>query len=175
MERKIKTLSFTTNRALCLGFCFCLLSVSLATAQSDQQTSADCTFEDGKQLSVRYQPVEAKKPPANNEAWAPGGSPLILFSQTNLDLAGTEVPVGAYSMYVVPSKDQWTLVVNRNVSAEAKYDKEQDLVRIPMQTAELSQPVNRLKVTFGRVAPKQCNMRIYYQNVGAFGIEMKEK
>lgn len=154
---------------------FCLLFVQLALSQSTPQVSTDCIYEDGKQLSIRYNPVASGKLPGKGQVWAPGGSPMFLFSQADLNLAGTEVPVGAYSLYVIPSENQWTLVVNKNVNAAATYDKSQDIVRMPMQTAKLGSPVDQLQIAFGRMTPTQCNLRIYYGSVGAFGVEMQEK
>ena len=37
-------------------------------------------------------------------------------------------------MYLIPGEDEWTLVINKNVTAGSKYDEGDDLVRAPMQT-----------------------------------------
>ncbi len=99
---------------------------------------------------------------------------MILFTQTEVTLANTTIPIGAFSMYVIPGKDSWTLVINRNVTAGAKYDQQQDLVRAPMEMGQLSQPEKQLGVYFGRIGPKQCNLRIYHGKTGLWA-ELKEK
>jgi hypothetical protein len=158
-----------------------LSAASESTLAQGNQTktntlTAVCTFTDEKELSVRYDPSgPAKK---NNlpsgELWPPSGSPMYLFTQTELSLNKTEIPAGAYSMYLIPDKEKWTLIVNKSVSAGAPYDQQQDLLRVPMEIGQLSQGKPRIKVVFGHLAPRQCNMRIYYGKTGAWA-EFKEK
>lgn len=138
-------------------------------------TMATCNFEDGKQISVRYPlgvTAKADKLPMK-ELWAPGGSPLVLFTQTDLTVADAVVPAGAYFLYVVPDKEKWTLVVNKNVTANAPYNQQQDLVRVPMELGSFSEP-EPFSVILGHVAPKQCNMRIYFGKTGSW-VEFREK
>jgi hypothetical protein len=83
-------------------------------------------------------------------------------------------PDGAYSLYVIPEKQSWTLVVNRNVTPGSKYDEKQDLVRVPMQIGEVEDTFEQPQVAFAQVGPKQCNMRLYYEKVGTWA-EFREK
>ena len=99
---------------------------------------------------------------------------MLLFTSADLKVGNAEIPVGAYSMYVIPGKDKWTLVVSKNVSENGKYDQQQDLLRAPMGTGTLNSPVQPPSVDLGHTAAKQCNMRLYYQKTGAF-IEFEEK
>lgn len=98
---------------------------------------------------------------------------MILFTQSAVDLGSSVIPEGAYSLYVIPEKHTWTLVVNRNVITGHKYDERQDLVRAPMQIGEID-IVKQPKVVFAHVAPKQCNMRLYYEQTGAWA-EFQER
>jgi hypothetical protein len=77
-------------------------------------------------------------------------------------------------MYVIPHRGNWTLILNKNVSEGSKYDEHQDLSRAEMQMGQLSQPNQQFSVFFGHVAPKQCNMRMYYGKTGTW-VEFKEK
>jgi len=155
--------------------CLWLLAIPVARAQSAEQATASCTFEDGKQISVRYHAVGSEHKLATGRVWPPVGSPLILFSEGNLLLGGAQIPVGAYSMYVIPREKVWTLVVNRDVTPGGKYDEQQDIVRVPMQIADAIQSVDRLQVVFVRAAAKQCNLRFYYGKIGVYGAELKEQ
>jgi hypothetical protein len=77
-------------------------------------------------------------------------------------------------MYIIPSERQWTLIVNKSVDAGSRYDKQQDILRTPMQIGSLSQPTKRVQLAFGHIAPKQCNLRLYRAKAGAW-LEFKEK
>ncbi|HEX3351563.1 MAG TPA: DUF2911 domain-containing protein [Terriglobales bacterium] len=161
------------RKAIACLFLVIVLPV-LCGAQTQDSKSSACTFDDGKQISVRYEPaaVTNHRLP-DDKIWSPGNSPMFLFTSAPLEVGDTQIPVGAYSMYVIPQKDRWTLVFNKNVSEESKYDEHQDVVRAVMQVGQLSdaQPFG---VFFGHSAPKQCNMRIYEGKTGTW-IEFKEQ
>lgn len=153
---------------------FTLVNSGLAQTPSSSTTAA-CSFQDGRQLSVRHTSDEAvlgKDKLPEGKLWIPGGAPLFLFTEVPLSVGNLEIPVGAYSMYLIPEKGNWTLVLNKKVTEAEKYDKGQDLARVPMEIGQLSAP-EKFAISFGHVAPKQCNMRIYYGKTGAWA-EFKE-
>ncbi|MGA7634536.1 MAG: DUF2911 domain-containing protein [Terriglobales bacterium] len=166
-----------------LAVCVLLVSqltirgVSQPAPASSQSAEAVCTFDDGKQLKVEYHDSTAKGPEKfhDGKIWEPGGSPMFLFTQAPLGLAGSVIPEGAYSLYVIPEKNSWTLVVNRNVAAtNVKYDEQQDLVRAPMGIGQIHKPIKPAQIAFDHIAPKQCNLRLYYETTGAWA-ELHEK
>jgi hypothetical protein len=166
-----------------LAVCIIVMSQSLlavaAAAQAqpaDPTSSATCDFQDGKEITAQYYSavMSDKDLPRNGKVWLPGGSPITLFTQVALVLNHVDIPVGAYSVYVIPNKKEWTLVVSKNVTSPKTYDEKQDLVRAPMELGIVSSPPKQLDLSFAHVAPKQCSIRIYYETTGAF-VEFGEK
>ena len=145
----------------------------LPARAADNTATATCNFEDGKQMSVRYD-QESGKTLHNGKVWTPGNEAMTLFTQTELLAGNADIPVGAYSLYIIPGKDNWTLIVNKNVSAPTKYDEHQDIVRMTMEKGELGQAEKQFNIVFGQMGPKQCNMRIYYGTTGTWA-EFQEK
>jgi hypothetical protein len=143
--------------------------------QTPAMSTTSCSFQDGKQISVRYDSVinGDKKALPMGRLWMPGGQPMWLFTQAALTVDTSEIPIGAYSLYIIPDKQDWILIVNRNVSAGSNYNEHEDLARVRMSLGQLSESQKDLSVFFGHVAPKQCNMRIYYGKSGAWA-EFKE-
>jgi len=148
-----------------------LVLAIIAQTGAAQETAADsltgsavCAFGDGKQLSTRYNPVEVGRNEGafTGKVWAPGGSAMAFFTETEVILGNTLLPAGGYTMYLLPGKKDWTLIVSRNVTIDGKYDKNQDLVRANMQTGELSQAEGQLKVFFGHSGPKRCEINVDY-------------
>ena len=139
-----------------------------------QEATATCSFENDKQMSVQYLRSSASERLPVGKVWTPGNSSIFLYTQTDLSLANTPIPVGAYSLFIIPGKDNWTLVVNRNVTPGSKYDEKQDLVRAPMEIGQLSAAEKEFAVSFGRMAARQCSMRLYYGKTGAF-VDFTEK
>jgi hypothetical protein len=148
-----------------------LLCVSAAPGwAADVESQAICTFTDQNEVSVRYNPVSTRDSsrPQNGKVWAPGGSPLLLFAQTPITVNNVDLPVGAYSLYLIPNKSDWTLIVNKNVNPRGTYSEKDDLVRTKMESAPLGSPSDHLNVSFGRIAPKQCELRVYYDKIGTW-------
>ncbi len=131
-------------------------------------STTTCNLDDGRQVYVRYNAVSAKQErPANGKPWAPGGTPMTLFTEAQLSLASSMIPIGAYSVFAIPAKGNWTLVVNKNVTAGAAYDQKQDIARGPMETAQVDEPSQMLEVAFAHVGSR-CTLRIYMGKVAAF-------
>ncbi|MEY2412740.1 MAG: hypothetical protein QOD84_1346 [Acidobacteriaceae bacterium] len=160
-----------------------LLSIALSSNPAPaQQPAADadrattyCDFADGNQLTVQYSRAASRDGDLRDgRIWQPAGAPMILYVQTPLTFGDSQVPVGAFSLYVLPGRKQWTLIVNKNVSPGSKYDQKDDVARGPMEVGEVGDPVKPAQVSFAHTSPKGCSLQIYYGKVGAFGSEFKE-
>src|SRR3954468_11687729 len=146
-----------------------LLLVPWAAAQSGASSSTTtCNLDDGRQVYVRYNAVAANKEKVQNgRAWAPGGSPMTLFTETQLSLGSSVIPIGAYTVYPIPARGNWTLAVNKNVTAGAAYDEKQDIARAQMETAQVESPSETLEVAFAHVG-NRCSLRIYIGKTASF-------
>ena len=92
---------------------------------------------------------------------------MTLFTEAQLQLGSSMIPIGAYSVYPIPAKDHWTLVVNKNVTPGAAYDEKQDIARAPMETAQVDQASEALEVAFAHVGAR-CTLRIYMGKSASF-------
>jgi hypothetical protein len=151
------------------------LSGMAAWAQDDASgASATCNFDQEKQLVVQYQRVQVslKKPLSTQvpfgKVWAPGGKSMTLFTNTPIQIGSRMLPIGAYTLFLVPNSKQWTLIVSKSTDTSGTYDQQQDLVRIPLESGELPSPEDSLNVSFAHVAPQQCNIRIDLDKYGHF-------
>jgi hypothetical protein len=154
-------------RAVLISLLFTPCLTRPLAAQSNTSTTT-CNLEDGRQVQVRYVPVaNGKEKIPNGKPWAPGGTPMTLFSEAQLSLGSSTIPIGAYSVYPIPAKDHWTLVVNKNVTPGAAYDDKQDIARTPMETAQVAQPSDALEVAFAHVGAR-CTLRIYIGKTASF-------
>jgi hypothetical protein len=144
-----------------------LTYAAICPAQSAPSSTASCYLDDGRQVFIRYNAVTTKTDkPANGKPWAPGGIPMTLFTEAQLSFGGRTIPIGAFTVYPFPSKDKWTLVVNKNVTAGAPYDEKQDLARSTMETDQVP-PSDTLEVGFAHVGPR-CTLRIYFGKTASF-------
>lgn len=149
-------------------------AVIVPSLAAQQQDSTTCTFADGKAVRITYSPAPAEKPLNVGKAWSPGGRHMLIFTDAPTAIAGTEIPIGAYSIYLVPGQKEWTLVLSRDVDSGASYKKSDDLLRAPMQVGILPSKENRFQAYMGAVAPNQCSVRFDYGQTRAW-IELIEK
>ena len=130
-------------------------------------STASCSLDDGREVYIRYNPVNMKEKVSNGKPWTPGGAPMTLFTEAQLTLGTSLIPVGAYTVYPIPGKDHWTLAINKNVTPGAAYDEKSDLARAPMETAQIGTPAEALEVAFAHVGSR-CTLRIYYGKSASF-------
>jgi Protein of unknown function (DUF2911) len=149
-----------------VSICCLFALTAIGSAQSDEST-ASCNLDDGRQVYIRYNPVTAKDKPPYGKPWTPGGAPMTLFTEAPLTFGGSSIPVGAYTVYPIPAKEKWTLVVNKNVAPHSAYDEKQDIARAPIETDQVSQPSDALEVAFAHVGDK-CTLRIYFGKAACF-------
>lgn len=133
----------------------------------DDQPVASCSVDDGKEVSIRYNQVTTKtERPANGKPWTPGGSPMTLFTTTQLSFGGANIAPGAYTVYPIPGKT-WSLAINKNVTAHSAYDEKDDIAKSAMETDQVGESSDSLEVAFAHVGDK-CTLRIYFGKIAAF-------
>jgi hypothetical protein len=149
----------------------------LAAAQQDKSKPAsppgtvECQF-DGKTVHINYSRPSMKGRkiygglvPYDKE-WRTGANEATTFvTNTNVDVGGTKVPAGNYTLFTVPSQKQWTLIISKKTGEWGiPYPgKEQDLARIPMRSEELSTPVEQFTISFERTSPEACTLRLDWE------------
>ena len=144
------------------------LLTPFVTAQSGNSSQTTCSLEDGRQVQIRYTPVSSKQERiSNGKPWAPGGTPMTLFTDSQLSLGSSSIPIGAYTVYPIPARGNWTLVVNKNVTAGAAYDEKQDIARAQMETAQVDSASEQLEVAFAHVG-NRCSLRVYIGKTASF-------
>jgi Protein of unknown function (DUF2911) len=158
-----------------------LIPNAVFAQRTDSSATATCNFDSTKQLAVEYGrfTVDIKKQAFGKEipygkVWAPGGKPMTMFTNIALTVDDKDLPVGAYTLFVIPDENKWTLIISRSTDMSGKYNKQQDLMRVPMELGELPNPEPQFSVYFAHVGADQCNMRVDLQSARAW-VTFKEK
>ena len=147
-----------------------LLLTPWLSAQSNGPTTSTttCNLDDGRQVYVRYVPVASNKEKLQNgKPWAPGGTPMTLFTEAPLSLGSSLIPIGAYTLYPIPARGNWTIAVNKNVTPGAAYDQNQDVARAQTESAQVEQATDTLEVAFAHVGSR-CTLRVYIGKTASF-------
>jgi len=69
-------------------------------------------------------------------------------------IGGKKLKAGTYSLFAIPEKDKWTIIVNSQTDkwGAFTYDQSQDLVRVEVPVKTLAKPVEYFSLTF---SPKE--------------------
>lgn len=85
--------------------------------------------------------------------WRTGANDATVLTTTHdLEIGGTLVPAGSYTLFTIPSRTGSRLIINRETMrggeplAGTDYDARHDLARIPMTTNTLATPVEPLTI-----------------------------
>ncbi len=83
------------------------------------------------------------------QVWRIGANAATqLITDHDLVIGNQPVPAGSYSLWAIPQRDGWTLIINRQHGQwGTEYDPDQDLVRVPLTVTRSDRPVERFTVT----------------------------
>jgi hypothetical protein len=71
----------------------------------------------------------------------------ILHTDVDMTLGGAFLAKGEYSLYALPTKSGWQLIINRQVGQwGTDYDVSQDVARVPLRGRMLTDPVESLTI-----------------------------
>lgn len=112
----------------------------------------------GKRISVNYgrPSLHGRKIMGDyvqyNKVWRTGaGQATQLVTDADLELGGTEIPKGSYSLYTFPTDGQWKLIINKQVGQWGTvYDSQRDLARIVLDKRTLANTVEKLTIGIER-------------------------
>jgi len=161
---------------LTLGF-----MAALGSAQADKAAKpspaakATCTLADGKTITVDYSSPRAKGRKIfgglvpYGEVWRTGANEATTFVTTaDVMVGGTHVPAGSYTIFTIPNKDKWTLVISKK-TGEWGTDYPgpgNDLARIEMKASALPAAAENFTIAFDR-APGGYVLRMDWETTRA--------
>jgi|SRR5581483_4327960 len=78
--------------------------------------------------------------------WCPGADECTkLTTNRDLRIGELQVPAGSYSLWMLPTAGDWTLIISRKADAfHSRYPAGDDLGRITLEKRTLSEPVEQL-------------------------------
>jgi hypothetical protein len=173
-----------------------LLSAGMAYSQGVGETKAQATdkskrpspaahaefqFANGKTVIVDYSSPRAKGRKIYGglvpygEVWRAGANEATTFvTDTDLTAGGKTVPAGSYTIFVVPNKDKWTLIVNKKTGEwGVPYPGEaSELLRVDMKVSALPAPLENFTITFEKNG-NYCTMSMDWEATRA-SVEIAE-
>jgi hypothetical protein len=142
-----------------------LTSSILAQQDKSQRVSPPAKVElmlNGKKITVKYSRPKIGDPKTGQprkimggvvpygETWRTGANEATAFvSEGDVAVGGAHVPRGGYTLYTIPNKDSWWLIISKKTGqwGDPYPGSQEDFAVIPMQLEHLSQTVDLFTIT----------------------------
>jgi hypothetical protein len=100
------------------------------------------------------------------KVWRTGADEATtLTTDKELQIGGTIVPAGKYTLYTLPGQTDWQLIVNKQTGQwGTEYDQKQDLGRVPLKKTATSAPVEQLTISVDKSPAGGGLLRIAWEN-----------
>jgi len=97
-----------------------------------------------------------------NVVWRTGANPATtLITPIPLHIGRLLVPAGTYTLYTLPNKDKWLLIVNKQTGQwGTEYHAEQDLGRVELKHHTLDAPQEVMSISFEDVKKESAELHI---------------
>ena len=162
-------LSIATAALLFLGVEQSTAQVKLPPSSSSQTITQGLGIKD---IVLSYQ-----RPNKNNrvifgglvpygEVWRTGANniPSITFAE-EVSVEGNKVPAGTYGLFTIPNKNEWTIILSKNVKqwGAYQYKKEEDLLRFNVKPQVLTNNVETFTIAFEDVTVKSAKITLAWE------------
>ena len=169
--------------ALCL-----VVAVVVAIAQQDKSkrpsppAKAECDLGGGKTVTVDYSSPRAKGRKIYGglvpygKVWRAGANEATtLVTSADINVGGTAVPAGTYTIFVIPNTDKWSLVISKKTGewGTAYPGPDNDLARIDMKASILPSAVEDFTIAFDK-SGESCTMHMDWETTRA-SVEIAKK
>ncbi|MGC2112521.1 MAG: DUF2911 domain-containing protein [Candidatus Korobacteraceae bacterium] len=144
--------------------------------------TASVTFTGGKTVTIDYSRPSMRSRKIfgglvpYDQVWRTGANAATsLKTDVDLDIGGTTVPKGSYTLYTLPGMNSWQLIVNKQTGQwGTEYNQSQDLARIPMKVMQRSSGLELFTISFDKTGGNSATLKLEWENTIA-SVDVKEK
>ncbi len=100
------------------------------------------------------------------EMWRTGANASTkLQVSTDVKIGGLDVPKGKYSLFTIPGKDEWTVIVNKDITLSGTdgYDQANDLGRFVVKSTKLNDMVETYTMDFSDFTTSTANLNLTWE------------
>lgn len=99
------------------------------------------------------------------QVWRTGAnSATVLTFTEDVTLEGKAVPAGAYALFTIPGKDEWTIILNKTTQQWGAYEYKQadDLLRFQAKAGKTAEKAETFTIAFTDVMPTTAKMHLMW-------------
>lgn len=100
------------------------------------------------------------------EVWRTGANEATSFlTEADLVVGGVDIPSGAYTLYSLPLRTAWKLIINKQTGQRGtEYDRALDLARINLRKQSLKTTVERLTISLEKTGNDRGVLKLVWEN-----------
>ncbi|MGB0010962.1 MAG: DUF2911 domain-containing protein [Candidatus Sulfotelmatobacter sp.] len=144
-------------------------------AKPSPAASATCDLGGGKSIKTDYSSprMRGRKIYGDlvpfDKVWRTGANEATTFvPSSDVEVGGKNVPAGSYTIFTVPTADQWKLIINKKTGEWGipyKYESD-ELGRVDMKVSKLPSPVEDFTISYVK-SGSGCTMHIDWETTRA--------
>ena len=99
--------------------------------------------------------------------WRTGANEATRFTATGpIQFGGKELAAGAYSLFTIPGKDEWTVVINseKDLWGAYEYKPEKDVLRVTVKPTA-AEPQEWMEFSFEDLTPNSANLVLRWEKL----------
>lgn len=163
---------------------FLLLATMSLYGQQDKSQrpsppgTATASFPDGKKITIDYSRPKINDPKTGkarkifgelvpwDKEWRTGANEATTFvTDANVKVGDLSVPAGNYTLYTIPGKTEWTIIINKQTGQWGTvYKQDQDLGRTKVKAGKTGDTVQQFTISFDPVKGKSTKMNLEWEN-----------
>lgn len=159
-----------------------VVAVIALRAQQDKSkrpsppATAKCELAGGKTVTIDYSSPRKKGRAIfgalvpYGQVWRAGANEATTFvTTTDLMVGSSHVPAGSYTLFAIPAKDKWTLIISKKTGewgTDYPGEKE-DLARVDMKVSTSASPAEDFTISFDK-SGKGCNLKLAWDATTAW-------
>jgi len=102
------------------------------------------------------------------QVWRTGANAATTISFTeNVIIEGHSVPAGTYSLFSIPDKDEWTIILNKTAKQWGAYDYKQadDLLRFKVKPMALAEKRESFTIQFANETTHSADLHLVWVQI----------
>lgn len=101
------------------------------------------------------------------EIWRTGANESTKITVSDdVSIGGVKVPSGTYALYTIPNKDEWTVILNKNLNlwGTGGYTEADDVARFKVKPVTLASPVETFTINIADNTTNAANIELAWEN-----------
>lgn len=152
--------------ALCMGMLVMTEAQQLRTPQPSTTQTLKQEFGLGSiELSYSRPNMKGRKIFGDlvpfDKVWRTGANNATTLTFTDeVTIGGTKVPAGKYGLLTIPSANEWTVIISKqiDVTSPSAYKQEMDVVRVKVQPMTLPFSFETFGISFENIKDNSCDL-----------------